>query len=341
MLAVGAGVLALHALLLMGLPPGAGPEGRAGGVQPLAVRQIVQAPAGSVPAEALAQAAAAPRPRPAPAAADAGRAATPVTPATRAAPEASSARVAPAASPAAEAGNAPAPSDAGGVPLPAYATRLPPPLLARYELRRNLAVAGGELRWTHDGSRYELALIGTLGGAEVLGWTSRGRIDEQGLAPERFVVRRRGRELHAANFQREAGRITFSGPAFELPLVPGVQDRVSWWIQLAAILEGQPALAARGTEVSMLVVGARGDAEVWTFTAGASEPVLLADGSEVSAQRWQREPRRPYDTQAEVWLDPARHHVPVRARLMVRPGGESTEFVLAALEARPTPLRGP
>jgi hypothetical protein len=39
-----------------------------------------------------------------------------------------------------------------------------------------------------------------------------------GIAPARFAVRRRGSDTHAANFQREAGKITFCGPTHELPL---------------------------------------------------------------------------------------------------------------------------
>ena len=45
-----------------------------------------------------------------------------------------------------------------------------------------------------------------------------------------------------------------------------------------------------------------------------------------------REPRQPYDTQAQVWLDPARHHLPVQALLRVRATGEGTELRLQALK---------
>ena len=36
---------------------------------------------------------------------------------------------------------------------------------------------------------------------------------------------------------RDIGRITFSGPSLEYPLFPGVQDRLSWIAQLAAIAQ--------------------------------------------------------------------------------------------------------
>jgi hypothetical protein len=41
-----------------------------------------------------------------------------------------------------------------------------------------------------------------------------------------------------------------------------------------------------------------------------------------------REPRRPYDTQVQVWLDPARQHLPVQAWLRIRATGEGTELRL-------------
>jgi hypothetical protein len=340
-LAVAACVVVLHGLVLLGLPLGAGPALREGALQPLTVRQIVQAPeppaAVALPAPAVgppvvARNLAAPA-VPAPPA-------RPARPAPRpAAPDMPAA----AAPPSAAAPSAAAPPDAerqaegladagGGTPVPTYATRLPPSTRLRYELRRNLARGSGELEWTLDGARYALSLVGRVGAREALGWTSRGGVDAHGLAPERFVVRRRGTELLAANFRREgpaAGRVTFSGPRVELPLVSGVQDRLSWMIQLAAIVDATPALAEAGRQVSMLVVGARGDADIWTFAAAARGPVELAEGQVADAIRFVREPRRPYDAQVEVWLDPARGHLPVRARLLVRPGGESTEFVLA------------
>ena len=75
-----------------------------------------------------------------------------------------------------------------------------------------------------------------------------------------------GREQRAVNFQHEAGRITFSGPQLQLPLLPGAQDRLSWMLQLPAVLEAEPALRVPGSEVLIFVAGTRGDGQVWTFT---------------------------------------------------------------------------
>jgi hypothetical protein len=55
----------------------------------------------------------------------------------------------------------------------------------------------------------------------VLGSTSHGPVDADGLAPLCMVERRREKELRAVNSQREAGRITLSGPRLEFTLWRG------------------------------------------------------------------------------------------------------------------------
>ena len=150
--------------------------------------------------------------------------------------------------------------------------------------------------------------------APLLALDSVGGFDDAGIAPARHTDRRRDRGTQAANFRRDLGKVTFSGPAVEYPLPPGAQDRLSWMLQLAAIAAAEPALVGPGGRVSFLVVGARGDADVWTFVHAGEEALALPEGS-TSTVRLLRAPGRAYDTRAEVWLDPARHYLPVRARL--------------------------
>ncbi|MEI6029195.1 MAG: DUF3108 domain-containing protein [Betaproteobacteria bacterium] len=216
-------------------------------------------------------------------------------------------------------------------PPPVYATRLPPPFRLAYALRRGALSGQAELTLQRLASGYELDLKGTVLGLEVLGLSSRGGVGPQGFMPERFVDRRRGKDRLAANFDHGAGRITYSGSAAAQPLLPGAQDRLSWMVQLAAILEAAPARYPAGSRIALSVSGARGDVDIWTFIVQGRQRVDLPAGAVASALRLTREPRRPYDTQVEVWLDPAQHHLPVRARLTVLPGGETLELSLAAL----------
>ncbi len=229
-----------------------------------------------------------------------------------------------------------------GVPLPTYPTRLPPPATLQYTVQRGLpgpsaaapprAGLQAQLIWRPDpaAATYTLSLgVGAVGSASV------GALDLHGIAPERHVETRRGREVRAANFQRQpglgGGRISFSGPRIEHPLLPGVQDRLSWMLQLPGVLAAEPALAQPGREVTLLVVGVRGDAALWVFRVVAVQTLQLPAGEVVNAVHLRRESERPYDTRVDVWLDPARHHLPVRLRLQNRVDGPGTEFELLRL----------
>ena len=222
--------------------------------------------------------------------------------------------------------------DPGGQNVPIYETRLPPAHTLVFDLRRGNASGRAELDWRPSGAHYQLTLQGHAVGTPPLSWTSLGGLDPSGLAPLRFTESRRGRDLRAVNFQRDAGRVTFSGPQIEYPLVPGGQDRLSWMVQLAAVMAANPGLAQAQSQVSIWVVGTRGDAEVWTFTVQDRAALDLPAGRVEDAIHLVREPRRPYDTQVQVWLDPARHHLPVQAFLMVRATGVGTEFRLRNLK---------
>lgn len=351
-------VLALHALVLGLLPLGVG-RGWPADAPPRSVqlRQLpLNAPAAlapvvpAVPATPVTSAAPAPAPLPRvapPAAAPA--ALSPVVAAVEGAPASAPAAAEPPAAVASEAQPAPvaavadapasaasaaAPAEGGPKPPPVYATRFPPPAELAYDLRRGALGGSGEIRWQPAAGRYTMELHGSAFGLPVLNWRSEGGLDGAGLAPERFLDQRRGGRSNAANFQRAAGKITYSGPGVEFPLVPGAQDRLSWTVQLAAIVAAEPARFTAGEPISMFVTGARGDGDVWTFEVQGRERLDLPAGEVPEALKLRRQPRRPYDTLVEVWLDPARAWLPVRMRWIVVQTDETTEFRLTGVELR-------
>lgn len=209
----------------------------------------------------------------------------------------------------------PSPSPTTAQAVPTYAATLPPPFEAGFRLRRGALAGRATWSYVPSADSYQLILQTRVLGREVGHLRSEGRASPTGLEPLRFVEGRRGRDQRAVNFQREpgGGRISFSGPAVELPLPAGVQDRLSWLLQLAAIVDADPALRERGAEVSMWVVGPRGDADVWTFVVGGLEPVSADEGADQPALALRRDPRRAWDTEVRVWLDPAARHLPLRA----------------------------
>jgi hypothetical protein len=225
------------------------------------------------------------------------------------------------------------PSAADDVPV--YATRLPPPVDLHYELQRGGLIGVARLHWRRRGDAYELSFETELPGRPAQGATSRGVIDADGVAPVRHVDRRRSRDVRAANFRREAGLISFSGPQQQYPLRAGAQDRLSWMVQLPAIIEADARLARPGTVVTLFVVGTAGDAEAWRFEVQGREALELPAGAVADALHLRRDAQRPYDTRVEVWLDPARQHLPVRAVFTTVPGGGPTELTLSRSETPP------
>lgn len=198
--------------------------------------------------------------------------------------------------------------------VPVYRTQIPPAMTLNYEMRRGSWSGTGELQWRPTPTGYQARLEGRLAGFSILTWSSQGGFDAAGVAPVRFTDQRRGKSALAANFQRSAGKISFSGPSTEYPLLQGAQDRLSWMIQIAAIASADPKRLASGARVAMYVVGARGDADVWAFRVQGMEMVTAGE-STMRTIKLLREPRKPHDTRVEVWLAPGLHYLPVRARL--------------------------
>lgn len=200
-------------------------------------------------------------------------------------------------------------------PAPAYRTRIPPPARIVYRLSRGLIVGTGELDWRPQAGGYQLRLDGKLPLiGTLITQTSRGRFDAAGLAPERHTDKRLRRGEQAASFQRPLGLVTFSGGAAALPIAPGLQDRLSVMLQLAAVAAAGPQPPPAGQELQIAVAGARGDSALWALRYEGVQPVETPDGP-VRAWHYLRQPALPHDTRAEFWLDPARHFLPVRVRL--------------------------
>jgi hypothetical protein len=215
--------------------------------------------------------------------------------------------------------------------VPVYRTRIPPATTLHYDLRRGMLSGTGELTWRPEGARYEARLQAQVAGFTLLTQVSQGSFDAAGLAPLRFTDQRARKAAKAANFQRDAGKITFSGPRDEFALVAGSQDRLSWMVQLPAVLSAEPKRAAPGGEVLLYVAGVRADVALWTVRYVAVETIETAAGS-IRTVKFMRERDDPKDTLAEVWLDPTRHYLPVRARL-THGDDEAFELVLRGAPA--------
>lgn len=188
-----------------------------------------------------------------------------------------------------------------------------------------------ELLWQQHDQTYRARMsFGAFGLSRVQ--TSRGRIDEHGLAPARFSDKFRSEV--AANFDRERGVVTFSANTPELPLQPGAQDRLSVTIQLAALVADAPQRFTPGTTLSIQTIGPRGG-EVWLFTFGAMEALDLPGGVLQGLKLW-RQPRKPDDQKLEIWLAPELAYMPARIRI-TETNGEFVDQKWQASEAADGP----
>lgn len=203
--------------------------------------------------------------------------------------------------------------------LPTYAVRLPPSQRLHFRVSRGAARGEGRLDWSlHDDGRYSAALHLRGEGMPGVDWTSEGdAASEAGVLPRRMVAHRKGRAVAAANFALDEQKVSFSGVRVERPFVRGGQDRLTWMLQLAGVLEARKQPMRDDERIVLYVVGPRGAADLWQWRVAGRE--TLGEGVDaVPAVKLVREAQRLYDTEIELWLDPAQHHLPLKWRQQQR-----------------------
>ena len=181
----------------------------------------------------------------------------------------------------------------------------------RGEAKRFPYFASGELLWLQDGKTYDsrLEISHILLGSRVR--TSTGQITRNGLEPTRFGDKVRSEV--AAHFEYAKGKVVFSANTPDAPLLPGAQDELSIFMQLSAMLAGEPAKFPPRTEVPFQAVGPK-SSELWVFVVGEAEQLILPGGT-VRAVKLSRARRGEYDANVDVWLAPEHNYLPLRIRL--------------------------
>lgn len=171
--------------------------------------------------------------------------------------------------------------------------------------------ATGTLDWELGGGRYNarMEMRMPLLGSRVQ--TSTGAVGPEGLMPERFADK--GRSERAAHFERDQHRIRFSANTPDAELLPGAQDRLSLFLQMAGLLQARSPPYASGQVIDMQVAGT-GDAEIWRFQVGEESTLALPAG-ELRVRHLVRQPRKEFDSTVEMWLAPELNHLPVRLKV--------------------------
>jgi len=216
----------------------------------------------------------------------------------------------------------------------ALAERPALPSSARYVYRTTnseirLATGTTTVDWTLAGDgQYRLRMTTVALGMTVLELDSQGSLREFGLAPERYVETRARRSPEAANFDWAGRRVTFSAKAHERPLAEGVQDRVSFQIQLMLLGQARPEWFRPGARTVMQMAG-RDDLASYRFRSAGRETTQTGLGP-MEAVRIERVTEKGSDARIEVWLVPSLAWLPVRLRFTDR-YGRVTESVLESV----------
>lgn len=201
---------------------------------------------------------------------------------------------------------------------------IPAPLRIKYEVKGEVKgfpyFANGELLWEHDGTNYaaRLEISHFILGSRTQ--TSKGALTPQGLEPLRFGDKVRSEV--AAHFERAKGKVSFSANAPDVPLQSGAQDQLSLFMQIAAMIAGEPARFTPGTQIPFQTIGPR-SSEQWVFKVGEAESLKIA-GVEMRTLKLTRDANGEYDPRGEVWLAPDLGYLPVRIRL-IQPNGDFVE----------------
>lgn len=176
--------------------------------------------------------------------------------------------------------------------------------------------ANAALTWNNTGSQYDLGMEVSALFLGSRSMASTGGITPLGLAPARFLDKSRSEQ--AAHFQAEKGKVTFSANTPDAPWIEGAQDRVSLFMQLGGMLAGDPSAFPAGSSITVYTVGPR-EADTWTFLVEAEETLNLPRG-EMATLKLSRKPRREFDQKVEIWFAPSLGYLPVRSRITQQNG---------------------
>lgn len=167
--------------------------------------------------------------------------------------------------------------------------------------------------------RYEIKMV-----TEAAGWArlfasapmtaeARGRLGPGGFLPERYAHKGpRRSEVTVFDYGKE--EIRYESIKEPFPLLKGIQDRLTFMIQLAWMLQANPDQFGLGQTVSLPIAG-RNKVEQVDFVVLSDADLALPGGVVVPALHLSsnRESSR-YSVKIDVWMDRTDRLLPVRVR---------------------------
>lgn len=183
----------------------------------------------------------------------------------------------------------------------------------------------GTIHWTSNAKSYEMVVSVPLPFVGTFVYSSHGRIDAFGLAPDQYIEKRGRRAEDIAIFNRSDKKIAFTRTPASLPLPDGAQDRFSMVMQLASLVRGDPAAYKPGVTRQFFVVD-NDSGENWPIETIGDETLRTAQGF-IDTRHFKRLPRHDGDLRRiDVWLAPSLGWLPARI-VQTEPNGTQFELV--------------
>ncbi|MFM0595074.1 DUF3108 domain-containing protein [Paraburkholderia dilworthii] len=183
----------------------------------------------------------------------------------------------------------------------------------------------GTIHWTSNAQSYEMVVSVPLPFVGTFVYSSHGRIDAFGLAPDQYIEKRGRRAEDIAIFNRSDKKIAFTRTPASLPLPDGAQDRFSMVMQLASLVRGDPTAYKPGVTRQFFVVD-NDSGENWPIETIGDETIRTAQGF-IDTRHFKRLPRHDGDLRRiDVWLAPSLGWLPARI-VQTEPNGTQFELV--------------
>lgn len=183
-----------------------------------------------------------------------------------------------------------------------------------------------QMDWRPQGQRYEAAQEVQIPVVGSRRQSSIGRIGQHGLEPEIFMDR--GRKEYSTTFDASTQQIRFSRGSEPAVLVPGTQDRLSVFFQVAGMLAAAPKQYPVGTQITVMAASSN-RVSPWVFTVRGTESLTLPTGKITAVKLEHRSENNDAEgLQSALWLAPSLQYLPVRIRLLEDGGRDELDLKL-------------
>ena len=197
----------------------------------------------------------------------------------------------------------------------------------------------GEIHWDYNDQHYTMS---TEAGIDLLftkiilfSLHSEGTIGATGIIPKLTTEIRHNHPAASTYFNYELNTISFSASPLSLPLITGVQDKATVFMQLASIGNADPQQYTNGKTITIQVAEEK-EANLVQFIILEQETIATKLGQ---LHTWHVvRPPRPgvYNSRLDIWLCPELHWIPVQIRNTESNGAVTTQTIRKITVAKTT-----